>query len=187
MLHILWKPITVRDAPLSAPFSLQISHTVLYIMVIFGLTVHRQSWRQCCSYLPFQLHHCFSPGGKLQALLKEDSFWFPIHFLATHAGCWSHGESVPNTPLLTVQLGWWNYGFHKFLHPPFSHSGCIYLSRPGKVIRGNRSQDASPTSGSWQKVWAQHGWIPQLSHTLWKLCSTSLVPTGHSDHGDHLQ
>lgn len=103
----------------------------------------------------------------------------------SHAGCWSHGESVPSTPLLTLHSGWWNYGFHKFLHPPFSCSGCIYLSRPGNVIRGSRSQDASPTSGSWQEVWAQQGWIPQLSHTLWEPCSAS---TAHSaSPGDHLQ
>lgn len=40
-----------------------------------------------------------------------------MHFLASHPGCWSHGETVPNTPFLSVRFGWWSYGFHRFLHP----------------------------------------------------------------------
>lgn len=89
----------------------------------------RQSWRQCCFTPSFQPQHYFSPGGKLQVLLKEDSFLFPRHFLATHSGCQSSGESVPNTSLLHVRLGWWSCGFHRFLHPPLSDSGCVDLSK----------------------------------------------------------
>lgn len=48
----------------------------------------------------------FLSWGKITgSLLKEDLFSFPMHFLATHAGCWSHGESVPNTPLPTAHFG----------------------------------------------------------------------------------
>lgn len=89
-----------------------------------------------------------SPLGENYRLFsKRPSSPFPIRFLASHPGCWAPGESVPNTPLLGVRLGWRSSGFRRFLHPP-SHPGCIYLSRPGSVIRGNRSQDASPTLGS---------------------------------------
>lgn len=89
----------------------------------------------------------------------------------SHCSLWLMEPWVPQIPPSPILLLW-----------------CIYLSRPGNVIRGNRSQDASPTSGSWQKVWTQHSWIPQLSHTLWKPCSTSIVPRGHSaSRGVHLQ
>lgn len=157
MLHSLLHPL-FREA-----------HTVLDITVMFGLSVPVQA---VCSDRAGGSAALTCPSScSTVSLLGENYrfFSFPIHFLATHAGCWSHGESVPNTALLTVRFGWWNCGFHRFLHPPVSYFGCIYLSRPGSVIRGSRSQDASPTYGSWQKVWAQHSWIPQLSHTLWKL------------------
>lgn len=60
---------------------------------------------------------------------SEDSFLFPRRFLASHSSCQSSGESVPNTTLLHIRLGWWSCGFHRFLHPPFSDSGCVDLSK----------------------------------------------------------
>lgn len=57
---------------------------------------------------------------------------------------------------------------------------ALTCQKTRSVIRGNRSQDASSTFGSWQNMWAQHCWIPHLSHTLWKHCSTSITPIDHN-------
>lgn len=65
---------------------------------------------------------------------------------------------------------------------------ALTCQKTRSVIRGNRSQDASSTFGSWQKMWAQHCWIPHLSHTLWEHCSTSITPIDHNATCDgHLQ
>lgn len=65
---------------------------------------------------------------------------------------------------------------------------ALTCQKTRSVIRGNRSQDASSTFGSWQKMWVQHCWIPHLSHTLWKHCSTSITLIDHNATCDgHLQ
>lgn len=60
LFHILWE-IPMRDAPLFPPFSFQMStHCPVHSGDVWPQSsctsrMLRQSWRQCCSYLPFQL------------------------------------------------------------------------------------------------------------------------------------
>lgn len=159
---------------LPPPLSLQMS-THYCMMVMFSLSVpmqavglsHAQTELEAVLLLPCP-SSCSTIsllGGNYRFFSKRISSCLPhISWLVIEAaGLTGKAFLIHHSLVLGLAGGAMGSTDSSIPHSPILDA--FTCQDQGVLIRGNRSQDASPTSGSWQKVWAQLNSTPQ-SHPL---------------------